>query len=64
MAGTAKAADTLEKVSKKVYKLRSTNKFLTVSALGVQFMNGKFQTTDPDVAKALMDFAGVELEEE
>lgn len=64
MAGTAKAADTPEKVSKRVYKLRSTNKFLTVSALGVQFMNGKFQTTDPAVAKALMDFAGVELEEE
>ncbi len=60
MAGTAKAAENTEKV----YKLRSANKFLTVSALGVQFMKGKFQTTDPAVAKALLDFVGVELEEE
>ena len=60
MAGTAKASENTEKV----YKLRSANKFLTVSALGVQFMKGKFQTTDPAVAKALLDFVGVELEEE
>lgn len=60
MAGTAKTAESTERV----YKLRSANKFLTVSALGVQFMKGKFQTTDPAVAKALLDFVGVELEEE
>lgn len=60
MAETAKPAES----AKKVYKLRSINKFLTVSALGVQFMNGKFQTKDPAVAKALLDFVGVELEEE
>ena len=60
MAGTAKAAENTEKV----YKLISANKFLTVSDLGVQFMKGKFQTTDPAVAKALLDFVGVELEEE
>ena len=48
----------------KVYKLRSANKYLTVSALGVQFMNGKYETTDPEVVKALVNFDGVELEEE
>jgi hypothetical protein len=60
MANTTKATETAEKV----YKLRSANKYLTVSALGVQFMAGKYQTTDPAVVRALVKLDGVELEED
>ena len=63
MAGTTKAAEkaTQEpvqvteepkveaKAEAKVYNLRSSNKYLTVSSLGVQFMAGKYSTTDPGV---------------
>lgn len=47
MAGTNKAAEkavqepTEAKAEAKVYNLRSSNKYLTVSSLGVQFMAGK-----------------------
>lgn len=55
MAGTTKAAEkavqepTEAKAEAKVYNLRSSNKYLTVSSLGVQFMAGKYTTTDPVV---------------
>ena len=72
MAGTTKAAEkavqevteaTTEVTGANEYKLRSTNKYLTVSSLGVQFMAGKYTTTDPAVAKALMEIDGVDLED-
>ena len=74
MAGTTKAAEksTQEpvqateepKAEAKVYNLRSSNKYLTVSSLGVQFMAGKYSTTDPAVARALMGIDGVDLIED
>lgn len=78
MAGTTKAAEkaTQEpvqvteepkveaKAEAKVYNLRSSNKYLTVSSLGVQFMAGKYSTTDPAVVKALMEIDGVDLNED
>lgn len=68
MAGTTKAAEkavqeATEVTGAKEYKLRSANKYLTVSSLGVQFMAGKYITTDPAVAKALMEIDGVDLED-
>lgn len=62
MAGTTKAAEkavqepTEAKTEVKVYNLRSSNKYLTVSSLGVQFMAGKYTTTDPAVRKHLLRF--------
>jgi len=53
-----------KKEAKKVYKLRSGEKFLTVGSLGVQFFNGKYETTDADEARALLTIDAVELEEE
>lgn len=47
--------------AKKTYTLRSSNKFLTVSELGVQFMNGKYVTSNPGIAKALLSYDGIEL---
>lgn len=77
MAGTTKAAEKAvqepveanvevkeEAKKEKVYKLRSSNKYLTVSSLGVQFMAGKYETTDPDITKALLTLDGVELLED
>lgn len=74
MAGTTKAAEKAvqepveaiveETKKEKVYKLRSSNKYLTVSSLGVQFMAGKYETTDPAVTKALLTLDGVELLED
>ena len=78
MAGTTKAAEkaTQEpvqvteepkveaKAKAKVYNLRSSNKYLTVSSLGVQFMAGKYSTTDPAVVRALMEIDGVDLNED
>lgn len=68
MAGTAKAAEKAQETAqeaaeKRVYKLTSENKFLTVSALGVQFMKGSYETTDPATAKALLTIEGVDLVE-
>lgn len=53
-----------ETKKEKVYKLRSSNKYLTVSSLGVQFMAGKYETTDPAITKALLTLDGVELLED
>lgn len=78
MAGTTKAAEkaTQEpvqvteepkveaKAEAKVYNLRSSNKYLTVSSLSVQFMAGKYSTTDPAVVRALMEIDGVDLNED
>lgn len=78
MAGTTKSAEkaTQEpvqvteepkveaKAEAKVYNLRSSNKYLTVSSLGVQFMAGKYSTTDPAVVRALMEIDGVDLNED
>ena len=50
--------------NKKVYKFTSQNKFLTCTALGVQFMNGKAETTDLAVAKELAKISGVQMVEE
>ena len=49
MANTKTAAENVaqnatEATTKRVYELRSANKFLTVSALGVQFMKGRYKT--------------------
>lgn len=69
MANTKTAAENAaqnatEATTKRVYELRSANKFLTVSALGVQFMKGRYKTEDPAVAKALLGYEGVELVED
>lgn len=78
MAGTTKAAEKAAqepvqateetkvgaKAEAKVYNLRSSNKYLTVSSLGVQFMAGKYTTTDPAVARALLEIDDVELIED
>ena len=47
-----------------VYKFVSQNKFLTCTALGVQFMNGKAETKDLAVAKELAKISGVQMVEE
>lgn len=43
-----------------VYNFISSNKFLTVASLGVQFVNGKASTKDITVARALATIYGVE----
>ena len=48
----------------KTYKFKSQNKFLTVSAVGVYFSNGKASTDNLAVAKYLAGLEGVELVEE
>lgn len=48
----------------KAYKFKSENPYLTVAFLGVQFREGKYQTTNLEVAKALAKVGGVELIEE
>lgn len=62
MATSKTETKTAEK--KKVYTFRSSNKFLTVSALKVQFIDGKATTTNLEVAKALATIDGVELIED
>ena len=52
-----------KKAAAKVYNFTSDNKFLTCSALGVQFMNGKASTINLEVAKALAKIDGVKLVE-
>lgn len=52
------------KAAKKVYKFVSDNKYLTCTALGVQFMNGKAETESLEVAKALVKINGVTMIEE
>lgn len=53
-----------EATEAKVYKFKSANPFLSVSALGVQFINGVATTTNLAVARALVKIDGVELVEE
>lgn len=48
----------------KVYSFVSSNKYLTVSSLGVQFVNGKATVTDLTVARALATIEGVTLIED
>lgn len=48
----------------KVYAFTSENAYLTVSSLGVQFIDGKATTTDLAVARALATIEGVKLVEE
>ena len=43
-----------------MYNFTSSNKFLTVASLGVQFINGKASTKDITVARALATLYGVE----
>ena len=45
----------------KVYKFKSVNPYLTVANLGVQFRDGKAETTSLNVARALAKVGGVEL---
>ena len=52
------------KNKKKVYKFISQNKYLTCTALGVQFMNGKAETDNLEIAKELAKLSGVTLVEE
>lgn len=48
----------------KVYNFKSANKFLSCTALGVQFIDGKASTTNLAVARALVKIDGVEMIEE
>lgn len=57
---TAKA----KKETAKVYKFQSANKFLTCSALGIQFKSGKAETENLEIAKALAKIDGVTLIED
>ena len=59
---TAPKATTTAK--EKVYKFVSDNKYLTCASLGVQFVNGRAETTNLEVAKALATKSGVTLIEE
>lgn len=59
---TGKKTNTTEE-TKKVYNFISTNKYLSVGSLGIQFMDGKASTDDLKVAKALVNYYGVELVE-
>lgn len=57
-------AETKNTAKDKVYKFISQNKFLTCTALGIQFMNGKAETTDLAVAKELVKISGVQMVED
>jgi hypothetical protein len=48
----------------KVYKFVSDNKFLTCSSVGVQFINGKAETSSLEVAKVLATLSGVTMVED
>lgn len=48
----------------KVYKVVSENKYLTCSSVGVQFINGKAETSSLEVAKVLATLSGVTLVED
>lgn len=50
--------------AEKVYKFTSENKFLTCSAVGVQFIDGKAETKSLEAAKVLATLDGVTLIEE
>lgn len=59
-----KAKATTTAKAEKVYKFISENKFLTCSAVGVQFIDGKAETKSLEVAKVLVTLDGVKLIEE
>lgn len=44
---------------KTVYRFISDNKFLTCVGLGIQFVNGKAETENLEIAKALCKISGV-----
>lgn len=48
----------------RVYRFTSTNPYLTVAYLGIQFTDGKAETDNLAVARALAKIGGVELVEE
>lgn len=50
--------------TEKVYKFKSADKFLSCTALGVQFINGTASTTNLAVARALAKIDGVTLIED
>ena len=52
-------ATTAKTETAKVYKFVSQNKFLTCTALNIQFMDGKAETKDLAVAKELAKIDGV-----
>lgn len=68
MATAKKTANAPEQATKqekggKVYNFTSENPFLTVSSVGIQFVNGKASTTNLTVAKYLANLDGVALVE-
>ena len=54
-----KAKETKKK--NKSYVFKHPNKYLTVASLGVQFRDGKYETEDKEIAKALINLDDVEL---
>jgi len=48
----------------KVYKFKSENPYLTVGFLGIQFREGKAETSNLNVARALAKIGGVEMVED
>lgn len=60
----AETKATTTKKEAKAYNFVSANKYLTVSSLGVQFVNGKATVTDVEVARALATLDGVTLVED
>lgn len=48
----------------KVYRFKSVNPYLTVANLGIQFRDGKAETSNLNVARALAKVGGVELVED
>lgn len=61
---TTKTSNTNTDATEKIYKFKSQNKFLTVSAVDVQFIDGVATTTKLEVAKYLATLDGVEKVEE
>lgn len=59
-----KAKATTTAKAEKVYKFISKNKYLTCSAVGVQFIDGKAETKSLEAAKVLATLDGVTLIEE
>lgn len=53
-----------ESTTEKVYTFKCDNKFLSCSALGVQFIDGTASTTNLAVARALAKIEGVTLVED
>lgn len=58
----AKAENTAK--AEKIYRFTSENKYLTCSAVGVQFIDGKAETKSLEAAKVLATLDGVKLIEE